>query len=233
MRLASLVAAVVLFTPSAGLAQFPPGVDDFEGGPTDLENWTQGANAPAPNLVNVAGGQTGRYMQITASGGAGPGSLLTVFNRNQWLGNYIAAGVTAVEMDLFAPATNPQPLTIRVAFKSGTSQFDSGYSSSNATAFTLPADGQWHHAVFPLTADAMSAFGAPAAFNTFMTNPAEMRILHATVPHVHGTSITAVVGVDNIRVVPIPEPAGVLAAAAVAVGLARVFVRRRRAGRVT
>jgi hypothetical protein len=39
-----------------------------------------------------------------------------------------------------------------------------------------------------------------------------------------------VVGVDNIRAsgVPIPEPAGVLAAAAAA-GLARVLIRRRRA----
>ena len=39
--------------------------------------------------------------------------------------------------------------------------------------------------------------------------------------------IAAVVGVDNIRAVPVPEPAGVLAVAAVVMGLARVIARRR------
>ena len=47
-----------------------------------------------------------QYMRITSNGGFGAGSRLTVLNRTQWLGNYIAAGVTAVEMDLLAPTAS-------------------------------------------------------------------------------------------------------------------------------
>jgi hypothetical protein len=222
MRLVSLAAAAVLFAPSAGLAQITAGqIDTFESG---LQGWDQAGGGPgtsAPQLIT--GGPTGQYMQLTAGPSGAP--RLTVFNRVQWLGDYIAAGVVAVEMDLFASATNPSPLSIRIAYKSSIGMNAPGYSST--TAFTLPNDGQWHHAVFPLTAGTMSVVGSPEPFATFMTHPAEMRILHSAGPSINGDFVTAVVGVDNIQAVPIPEPTGVLAAAAAAAGLAGVIARRR------
>ncbi|HET6572127.1 MAG TPA: hypothetical protein VFG68_00870 [Fimbriiglobus sp.] len=230
MRL-TLIAAAALLAPSAGLAQqITAGqVDNFEGG--TAANWTQGALG-APGVVT--GGPTGtadHYIRITASGGFGAGSRLTVLNRVQWTGNYIAAGVTAIEMDLLNSGSSQ--LKMRIGFKSGQLQNDPGYSST--TAFDLDADGQWHHAVFPLSAGTMTAVGSPAAFDTFMTSVAEMRILHSISPDLNGDTISTVVGVDNIRAVaaPVPEPTGALAAAAVAAGLAGMFARRRRVGRVT
>jgi hypothetical protein len=225
MRLVLLAAVAVLLAPSVGLAQFPPPPDDFEDG---LENWRYGLGLPT--LV-PDGGPTGAgdgHMRLTAGAGGTP--RLTVFNRSQWLGNYIAAGVTAIEMDLlFTPtAGSPASLSMRIAYKSAiTSQFDPGYSST--APFTLPADGQWHHVVFPLTEATMTPVNGPTPFDTFMTSPLEMRILHSVAPDVNGDPVTAVVGVDNIQaiVTPIPEPAGVLAAAGAAAGLAGAVARRR------
>jgi hypothetical protein len=168
MRLVTLVAAaIVLLAPSAGPAQVTLGqTDDFESG---LQGWSYGLGR-LPDLV-PDGGPTGagdQYMRLTAGPALGGTARLTVFNRAQWLGNYIAAGVTAIEMDLlFTPtAGGPSSLSMRIAYKPNpsTGMFDPGYSST--TPFILPADGQWHHAVFPLTADSMTARNNPPPFET-------------------------------------------------------------------
>ncbi len=228
---AATVTAAVLLAPPAGRAQTITlgQKDTFTGAaPGGFDNWTQGAFAPPGSLLLVTGGPGGgsdQYMQITATGGIGAGSRITVFNQVQWTGNYITAGVSSVEMDLRAPTTNTQSLAMRVAYKNA---LGAGYSST--VPFTLPADGQWHHAVFKLTAADMTAIGSPGSFDTFMTNPSEMRILNSSAPSLNGDSIAAVVGVDNVLAAgaPVPEPAGVLAAAALAAGAAWPLLRRRR-----
>jgi hypothetical protein len=234
MRLAKLlraavVPAAVLLTPSASPAQITLGQKDtFESG---LQGWTQGINSGGSGLANPTGGPGGaadHYMQITSQGGFGADSKLIVFNQAQWTGNYIAAGVTAIEMDLMAPTTNTQPLSMRVGFQNPTLR--QGYAST--VAFNLPADGQWHHAVFKLTATDMTAINAPPAFNTFMSSVPEMRILSSASPALNGDTIAAVAGVDNVlaTTTPVPEPTGVLAAAAAVVGVAWPLIRRRRRG---
>jgi hypothetical protein len=233
MRISHLVRAVVapaavLLAPALCQAQVTVGqVDTFTDGST--QNWGQGFQSPPGALVVTGGGPTGNFLQITGNGGFGAGGRITVFNSTQWLGNYNAAGVAVIEMDLFAPASNPGPLQMRIAFKTGFGR-TAGYVSA---PFTVPNDGVWRHATFTLSAAEMTPvadlFGnPPPAFNTLMSNPGEMRILHAAGPVLNGDIITATVGVDNIRASPVPEPAGLLAAAAGVAGAGWSIRRRRR-----
>jgi len=80
-------------------------IDTFEDGTT--QNWVVGLlGAPHANPpINVSsGGPSGvddNYLRLTAVGGAGPGSRLSTINLNQWAGDYITDGITAISMDLY------------------------------------------------------------------------------------------------------------------------------------
>jgi hypothetical protein len=176
-------------------------IDNFQDG--TLENWANGYNGPPP-LMNIPtggpGGAGDRYLQITSIGGGGPGSHLTAFNRDQWLGNYISAGVNGIDMDLLN--TGDVTLSIRIAFKLDTSFGAPGYLSQ---AFLLPPDSAWHHALFSITPGSMIPVGSPPPFNTFFMNPAELRIINEVgTSNLVGDPIAAQLGVDNIRAVPEP-----------------------------
>jgi len=196
-------------------------IDDFQDG--TLENWANGGQG-APPLMNIPtggpGGAGDHFLQITSVGGGGPGSHLTAFNRDQWLGNYISAGVNGIDMDLRNPGT--VMLSIRIAFKQDTSFGAPGYLSQ---AFILPPDSAWHHALFSITPGSMIPVGSPEPFNTFFTHPAELRIIHEVgTSDLNGDPIAAQLGVDNIRAVPEP---GTLSLLALAIPVALILRRRR------
>jgi len=194
--------------------------DDFQDG--TLENWANGG-VGAPPLMNIPNGGPGgdgdHYLQITSVGGGGPGSRLTAFNRDQWLGNYITAGVNGIEMDLRNPTTFT--LSIRIAFKQDTSFGAPGYLSQ---AFILPPDSAWHHSFYSITPGSMIPINSPEPFNTFFTHPAELRIIHEVgATDLNGDPIAAQLGVDNIHAVPEPGMWGLLA-----VGVSVPLISRRR-----
>jgi hypothetical protein len=193
-------------------------IDDFEGGTT--ATWANGGAAPP--LAVVGGGPTGAsddFLQVTADG-VGPGSRLTVFNRNQWLGDYIGQGITAIEMDL--KNFGASPLTIRLAFKQTTANGAPGYLSQG---FTLAADASWHHAVFQLNPISLTPLGSPTAFNPFFTNgQAEFRLIHEVgATSLNGDVVTGQFGVDNIMAVPEPTSMALLS-----LPLALLWFRRHR-----
>lgn len=195
-------------------------LDDFQDG--TVQNWANGGGAPP--VLNIAtggpGGAGDRFMQIAADG-SGAGRFLTVFNRSQWLGDYIAAGVTAIEMDLRNQST--VNLNIRLAFRTDTSFGASGYLTAS---LFLPANtNTWQHNVFSITAGTLIAVDGPAPFNTFFANGfGEMRIINeAGSLNLTGDVVTAQLGIDNIHA--IPEPSSILLMAAGLMGL-RDFRRR-------
>jgi hypothetical protein len=162
-----------------------------------------------------------------------------MFNQNQWLGNYNNPAppgsnpVNAIEMDIINFSATF--LATRVAIKVSGGQ-TAGYSFNGGTtpdgANDIPADGLWHHVVFPINASTMVAvndpFGnPPPPLTTLLGSVGELRILHAATPVLNGDSIVARAGVDNIHAIfiPVPEPTGILAAA-LCVGL--VFRPARR-----
>jgi hypothetical protein len=198
-------------------------LDDFESG--GVLNWGNGGLAPDPQNIADGGplGTGDNFLRITSDGGGAAGKL-TTFNRVQWAGatggvdDYIAAGVTSIEMDL--KNFGSTALTIRIAFKIGTGQFDPGYVST--TGFSLAVGSDWQHATFSLS-DMNAANGSPGTLNSVLSNPAEMRILHSAAANtVRGDIIVGMLGVDNIRAVPEPASAGL-----VALGLGALALRRR------
>jgi hypothetical protein len=76
-------------------------IDNFQDGTTS--NWSNGNIIGTVSVTNIAtGGPAGagdRYIQVTADGSTSGGKL-TSFNRDQWLGDYVAAGITAIDVDL-------------------------------------------------------------------------------------------------------------------------------------
>ncbi len=200
MRTAFTLVTIVLILAGAARAELIGGqIDDFEGGTT--ENWTNGFIAADPVLeTGGPGGLSDHYMKVSADGMVGAGGRLIVFNRSQWVGDYITPGVAAIEMDLknLGSAT----LSMRIAFKQTTTQFSPGYVTT--TGFSLPAGPDWLHAVFAVDASAMTGIGLPPAFDTLMTAPVEMRILHSAGPALNGDVIASQVAVDNITLIPEP-----------------------------
>lgn len=198
-------------------------LDDFESG--GVFNWGNGGPAPDPQNIADGGplGSGDNFLRVT-SGGGGPAGKLTTFNRVQWasatggVDNYVAAGVTSIEMDL--KNFGSTALTIRIAFKTGTGQADPGYVST--TGFSLAVGSDWQHATFSLS-DMNAANGSPGTLNSVLSNPAEMRILHSAAANtVHGDNFVGTLGVDNIRAVPEPASAGL-----VSLGLGALALRRR------
>ena len=169
--------------------------------------------------VNVAsGGPAGAsdaFLQSTSVGGSGPGSRLAIYNGEpRWVGDYLAAGVTALETDMvnFGSTT----LEMRAVFFSASG---ARYTSRNAQL--LAADGQWHHLTFNLDSASLFSVLGSDTYAQCMSNVSRVMFRHdAGAPSSTGTAIATVAGFDNITAVP--APAGFLALGALA------LVRRRR-----
>ena len=198
-------------------------IDTFNG---SAGNWTNGAPAADP-IVIATGGPAGAgdgFLQVSADG-SGSAGRLTVFNRTQWSGNYVLAGITTIEMDLRNFGSSP--LSMRIALKTDITQGAPGYVST--LPFTLAADSLWHHAVFGLDANSVTGVGSPAALATALSNVAELRIINGATVGLNGSPVVSQLGIDNISASAVPEPgaAGLTAAGGLAIVLLR-RVRRRR-----
>jgi len=193
---------------------------DFQTGM--VQGWTNGGSAADPFTVDNGGpaGAGDTFLKVNSTGGFGAGSKLITFNTNtRWTGNFTAAGVTAVAMDLKNFGTTPLAMRIALEETGGTN-----YASTQA--FALPADGAWHHAQFNLTSAAMTPLGGSTPLATGLTRVKEFRILDNPGVDYRGAAIASSFGVDNINAVPEPAFGTLLSAAAFPL-LARRRCRRR------
>jgi hypothetical protein len=192
-----LVAAILLVSPSITLGITLGQVDTFESG---IAGWNYSA------LTTLPGGPAGsndHYLAVY--GGLGSSNFrIEPGNAIQWSGNYVAAGVTAITMDLKndSDVTRTQPLFIRVVVFEGVSP--AGYCST--TAFSLPHDGQWHHAVFPLTADSMTGINQAEPLSIDLQSVFTFSIINSVSPALGGDNTPAVLDIDNITAEPEPAP---------------------------
>jgi hypothetical protein len=166
-------------------------IDTFQDGTT--MGWQEGSSPNPP--INVAtGGPAGagdRYLENTSSGSFSAGGRMTMFNSAQWLGNYTAAGVNriSVQMVNFGPAT----LRMRIAF------IGSGTSYGSNTAAVLPPDGLWRSVDFDLTETALTGFGGTASVSQALSNVTEFRIVSAVGGATRtGDPVEATLGIDNM-----------------------------------
>jgi hypothetical protein len=174
------------------------------------EGWFIGGPmvGPTPVPVQPTGGPSGAgdvYLEITSTGGIGPGSRMVANNSSQWTGDYIAAGVTGIEMDL--RNFGQTDLNIRLLFEDPAAAPPLNVATT-AGAF-LPAGGGWRHVRFSIAPGDLTVIEGDAT--AALSGATFFRVFHNPAPAFPGPlsggppAIVATLGVDNIAAVPEPS----------------------------
>lgn len=177
--------------------------DSFDGGST--EGWSTGDPSPNPPVA-VDG-----HLLITSTGIAGPGGKLVAWPGDDFDGNYLAAGVTALAMDL--NNLGPTTLSLRLYLDGPL-----GSTAVSNAAIVLPAGSGWTPVAFAMVP---AAFDGPATL--VLGGVSQIRLYHGVAASYPGGAIVAQLGVDNVVAVPEPGVAWMLAG-----GLAALALMRRR-----
>ncbi len=216
--------AAVYALPAHGAPIFVGQQDDFEDDTT--QGWVVsllGAPSPAPPVNVATGGPEGvddNYLLLTSIGGGGAGSKLTVINPDHWGGDYLAAGVGSISLDLIN--LGQTDLALRLLFEDPTVGPPTNIAASS-TPFLLPAGGGWVHATFDIgVADLTAIQGTVAAA---LSGTTIIRLFHNDLTAFPPPAVVAQVGVDNITAVgSVPEPVSLVLLGFGGVGVA---LRRR------
>lgn len=217
MRIDTLSGLCALIISTSVLAITPGQVDTFGDGTT--QGWFVPGLSATPPVNILTGGPAGAgdpYLQLTATGGTGPGSRLSVLNDEQWTGNYPAAGITLIRMDV--SNFGPDDLHLRLLLEDLPDEPGPPLNLAlSADAIVVPAGSGWRTIEFPIApADLLpggigTVAGALADVNT-------LRIFHNPDPTFPGPlvgipTVNVILGVDNITAVPEPASATLLALA--------------------
>jgi len=191
-------------------------IDDFEDG--TLQDWRMGiASVTTSHMTNISdGGPDGvgdNYLEVTSDSSLSfGGSRLTFFNQLQWTGDYTAAGLTAIAMDL-NNISSSEALNMRLAIDGGTGTNinRTGGVFASAASISLDSESGWTRAVFSLLPGDLIPISGGVGGNTTgndvqatLANVLELRLLNSAIPDWSGLKVTATLGVDNIHAVPIP-----------------------------
>jgi hypothetical protein len=217
-QLAASAFAMLLLLPCAATQAASVGqLDDFED--STLQGWAMGVDTVTANFMsNVANGGPNDvgdgYLAVRSDSSItqGGGRRLTFFNRQQWTGDYTAAGITAIAMDLKNFSTD-EVLNMRLAINGGTgisTNVIGGVFISNSIS-SLNVGSGWTRAVFSLLPSDLIAISGGIGGNTAgndvaatLANVKELRLLNSATDNWAGNPVTATVGVDNIQAVPLP-----------------------------
>lgn len=201
-------------------------VDDFQDGTE--QGW--GANAQS-FTIETDGGPTGagdQYFSYSANGIGGANSRMIVPNEffgNQWSGDYLVAGVTAISFDLNNLGTTALDMRLAVG-----DAFGNYYIT--ATPVALPAASGWTTVEFNLTDSEMTLVNGGGTLDSVLDDVQSLRLLSSTdLPTLsfsgrpRGDVIESVLGIDNVTAIGVPEPATI---ALLAAGLCGLVTRRSR-----
>ena len=183
----------------------------------DPHSWVTGVGpvigtpVPVPVLLGGPGGATDPFLSMVATGGSGPGSRLAAQNFGEWSGDYLAAGIDRIEMDVRNFGNTD--LFIRLLF------VEFGAMGPVNAAFTdarfVAGSSGWGTIAFNIDPGNLTALIGTAA--GALSNAQELRIYHNPDPGFIPGQIPPVVGnlsVDNITATAVPEPATLLLVAA-------------------
>lgn len=206
------VAAATSFATPAAAVTFGM-ADTFQAGADG--GWSAGLVSVNPPAVVASGGPAGAgdgYLLITATGGLGAGSRLTAIAGAQWSGNYLAAGVDAISLDIRNFGSTPLQLRLWL-------MGPAGGTALSSTAVTVPAGSGWTPARFALDASALT--GSPQGTLAALADVQQLRLFHSSTAAFPGEAIAAALGVDNISAVPEAPAAWLMVPGLLAVGALR------------
>jgi hypothetical protein len=195
--------------------------DDFQSG--NPQGWGGGTatSFPANGGPNGAGDM---FMQLNSGGGS-----LGTRNSTQWAGDYLAAGVTRVDVDL--KNSGPDPVSLRFMIFTPGCDFGAGDCtawSQTVPTVLLPYSG-WVKVEFSLAEPDLTRVIGPLSYAASMAQVERVHLKHDPgPPDPPGTQIfvNAMLGVDNV--VALPEPSSPIALSA---GALAVLVLPRRGNR--
>ncbi|MGZ8456801.1 MAG: PEP-CTERM sorting domain-containing protein [Gemmatirosa sp.] len=235
---ASVVAGLTTLTSARASAQVAGGqVENFEGGGTG--GWVvPDASHPAPPTNVPTGGPGGandNYLLLRAlgAGGAAPsgaGSRLSAINFGPWSGDYIAAGITGIGMDVANFGQTDVYLRLLFADFPAAPGPPSDIAWS-AEAVVVRAGAGWTRVFFPILPGALIV--PVGTYAGALGNAEELRLFHNPAPAFAGPPnssppIAATIGIDNVTAV-VPEPSSFALLATGVVGL--IAWHRRRTAR--
>ena len=182
-----------------------------------------------PVQLGGPGGATDPYLSLTSTGLAGPQSRLTAINTTEFTGDYTAAGVSAISMDLRNFGTNDLFIRLLLLDFDAITGVPINGALTTAPVF-LPSGSGWQNAAFDVTAAGLTLLFPGGTAADLLANVDELRIFHNQLPEFGPNgipAIAAVLGVDNISTgaVAAPEPATLTLLLG---GLAAAVARRRR-----
>ncbi|HEY3392190.1 MAG TPA: hypothetical protein VGK58_05760, partial [Lacipirellulaceae bacterium] len=195
-----LIAAAMLARPVACRAQITVGhVDDFQDGTT--QSWL-GANVEAVADAGPNGaGDTALRSSATGARFGANGKLIVYNDADSWTGNWTAAGVVQISLDVKNP--NTFPLSMRLGIAGPDGFFGGGGGDAHATdGISVAGDNAWHSISFDVLADNFTPLNpthpdAAAA----LADVTHFRILHHPEHSFIGEAIDADFLVDNIRTI--------------------------------
>ena len=181
-------------------------VDTFSSGTT--EGWASPANNPP--IVVTTGGPTGAgdgYVFVTATDGS-LNSQLAALNVTQWAGDYLQAGVSAFEMDLWNTEKNALVLRVQISHFSPLGQPTDVVVSK---PIVLPPGRGWVPVVVSIAMEDLRTLIGDARLA--LSGATEVQIVEGAVHAIQaeaqaspGASLGGL-GLDNFRAVGIPSPA--------------------------
>lgn len=183
-------------------------IDDFENG--SVQGWSEGGNSSNPPTNQPSGGPAGaddNYLRNESSGEGAGGSRMTMFNTQQWQGDYLAAGIVAIEADMIN--LGQEPLSMRVALGSSQSGISGGSWYASSQPNLLPVGGGWQRVRFLLVPFALTRVQGLGSLDLVLSQVQELRMVSSQNPAKGGDQIAGVLGVDNIRAVTIGESLGI------------------------
>ena len=243
MKLTTLVMVMIclmcLLQPGTVRAITVGQIDNFEDG--TLQGWQMGsANVTSSHMTNFTDGGPGgpgdNFLQVVSHEVEEfGGNRLTFFNKVQWTGDYLSAGITAIAFDV-NNFSSSEALNLRLAINGGF--LDSSFNVigglfATTASVSLDSGSGWTHVVFslaPTDLTAVSGRSGATGNNVLETlaNVTELRLLNSVNPDWTGLPVTATLGIDNISaVVPLPPAALLFGSGLLGLGMKA----RRRYGR--
>ena len=154
-------------------------------------------------------------------------NLIGTFNKSQWAGNYVAAAIDGIEVDL--NNSGPDPLSIRIMLLTpgctGITFDCTAWTSTNATA--LVSGSGWVAVSFSVKEADLTRVLGSLSYTDSLQNIERLLIRHddgtPSAPGAPGSFVSATLGIDNV----LPEPSGSLGLAAGAALIAGLWFGSR------